>query len=173
MAKLDCLKDTVGLSVAGTDSGLALINLPGISLNNFSGSNDADNNQTNDQLWQTIKNRSVLKFLTAVTAKLNECYKINDATIVDCLVCEKVLLFYTPFWYLLGAETMIERIYSDNVNRWTSIDIDEARELLAYYTAQFENELQYAVAGISPADSDCIDACLECSGPARFVEGLP
>jgi hypothetical protein len=171
MAYLDCLKDYIGLLENGADSGLALINLPGITPDNFSGINSASLSQDDATLWTNIKARSLKKLLTAALAELNRCYKVNDPVVVDCLLCEKKELFATPLWYLLGAETMIERKFSDRVNRWTSIDKPEAEELLAYYTTQFEDELSAAVRGLSPDDSDCSDGCIECGGNLRMVEG--
>lgn len=170
---LECLRDYIGLDTAGEESGLALVNLPGISMNNFGGIKN-DTYEDDTALWNTIQNRSLRKLLTNTTSRMNECFKITDLEIIECLVCDKLELFANAFWYLLGAETMIERIYSDRVNRWTSIDIEEARDLLAYYTTQYENELQLAVNGLDPKNSDCLEdePCLQCNDKIRFVEGI-
>jgi hypothetical protein len=175
---MDCLKDYIGLLVAPTQaegenpppaSGLALVDLPGIYLDKISKAKfPADT--TDEKYWTALQTRALKKLATACMSKLNECYKITDPVIVSCLVCEKKVLFGTVLWYLLGAEFMIDLLYSPAVNRWTTIEKPEAEELKNYYQTEYESELANAIRGINPEDSDCIETCLECSGSVRFVE---
>lgn len=148
---------------------MALTGLPGIYLDKFS-SVKYPSNKEDSAYWLTLQDRALIKLATACMSKLNECYKISDPVVVKCLVCEKKVLFGTVLWYLLGAEFMIDLLYSSAVNRWTTIDKSEARELLSYYQSEYDQELINAVKGINPEESDCITNCLECSGPIRFVE---
>ncbi|MEX6689224.1 hypothetical protein QTN47_17070 [Danxiaibacter flavus] len=168
---MQCFKNYIGLDTPGAESGLSLISLPGITLDNFSKIKES-NSQENQALWNDIQNRAIAKFATACMAKINECFRISDITIISCLVCEKKQLFATSFWYLLGAETMTERIYSDRVNRYTTIDKGEAQELQAYYNSQFESELASAVKGILPNDSDCVQTCVPCNSDIQWEVGI-
>lgn len=166
---MECLTNLIGLETDGT-SGLALIALPGISIDNFEAlKNKVD--ETNASVWEKIQKRTSRKFATACMSRLNECFKINDPVIIECLICEKVTLFATAYWYLLGVETMVERMYSDRVNRFTTIDRPEAMDLQGYYQNEYEKEILLAINGLNPNESDCLVTPAECSSSGiRFVE---
>jgi hypothetical protein len=83
----------------------------------------------------------------------------------DSLVCYNRTAFSTALWYLMGAETMIERLFSDRINKWTTIDRAKAEALLEYYTTQYTEELGSVVDGIDLVDSDC---CLECNPQVSY-----
>ena len=62
---------------------------------------------------------------------------------------------------------MIERIFSPRLNRWTTTDKKAANDLLAYYQAEYANNLNQLIDGI---DLDTTDFCLECNAPVSVVE---
>ncbi len=77
----------------------------------------------------------------------------------EALMCVNRTLFSTAVWYLMGAETMIERIFSDRINKWTTIDKKKAQDLYDYYLSEQEKEVAQVVDGIDLIDYGC---CIEC-----------
>lgn len=164
MAILDCLTGFIGLDGCGVTepaSGLFINSLPGITLKRVD--SIADHEQvTYKGVWQDVEKRAILRFRTQLMTQLNKCYQINERETVECIACEFKELLATPLWYLLGHELMIETIYSDRVNRYTTIDKAQAEELRDYYMAEFEKEIQAAVQGIDVENSDCVNNETDC-----------
>ena len=63
---------------------------------------------------------------------------------------------------------MRERIYSDRVNRFTTVDKKRAEELLQFYTDDYTQFLQTANNTIHLSDDFCIE-CLETSTTNYFM----
>ena len=82
----------------------------------------------------------------------------------DGLVCASKSLFSTALWYLLGAELMTERIYTDRINAYTTVDRKKSKELLGLFEQRYADEMDLIVEGISLKTTDC---CLECDPPIR------
>ena len=172
---MDCLQNRIGIMGcdAPTEGVQLFINqLPGISIENISALVD-DEQKTFLKLWEDVTLRSLKKFEILVKAKLNQCYKITDKTVVACLICEKVELFDVALWYLHGTELMIERTSTDILSQYTSIDLDKAERLKADFYSEFQSALDDAVQSISPSDSDCITGCLQCNDSVKWVTQLP
>lgn len=173
---LTCLTGFIGLKGCGAQSvpgsGLFINSLPGITLEMVD--KIADSEQiTYVGVWNEVEQRAIMQFRTAFMAQLNKCYQINQRATVECIACENKDLLATSLWYLLGHELMIERIYSNRINSYTTIDEDEAKELRDYYMATFEKELEYAVQGIDVKNSDCVQDetdCLQQNGPIHYRE---
>lgn len=126
-------------------------------------------------VWEDIESRGIRKFRTAFMAGLNRCFQINERATVECLACENSELLATSLWYLLGVELMEERIYSNRINRYTTIDKDQAIELKDHFLAQFEKELEFALQGIDVQSSSCVSNetdCLQQNGPIHYRESL-
>lgn len=95
----------------------------------------------------------------------------------DRWICDNRELFTTALWYLLGAETTFERIYTDRLNGFTSFDKAKAQELNALYEAKYRGgtvneiehrgELPMVLEGINLNQSDC---CLMCSADVMVVD---
>ncbi|MCW3466497.1 hypothetical protein [Chitinophaga nivalis] len=174
---LQCLTGYIGLMGCGSaepGSGLYINSLPGISLEMMDNIADAEQ-KTFLGVWNEIQKRGILSFRTYFMAQLNKCYQINQWDTVECLACENRDLLSTCLMYLLGHELMIERIYSNRINRYTTIDLDEAKELKDYYISKFQNELPLAVQGIDVEKSDCIvkeTDCMQENGPIHYRESL-
>lgn len=172
---LECFTGFIGIlgcNSATPGSGLYINSLPGVTLEMVD--KIADSEQvTYVGVWQEVEQRAILRFRTQLMAKLNECYQINQRTTVECIACENKDLLATSLWYLLGSELMVERIYSNRINRYTTIDEDEAKELRDHFTVEFEKELALAVQGIDVESSDCIKDetdCLQQNGPIHWRE---
>ena len=173
---LECLKGYVGISpgicladdAEDPGSGLFLTDLPGISLQNIEAI--ADQEQKNFLgVCAVVEKRTLLKFRSAVLVEINKCFCISDITVIDCLVCGSPELFGMPLWYLMGAELCYERMYSDAINRFTTIDKKRASELRNDFLIDFQTELANAMKGIDLNESDCIDSIQE-SGNVQWIE---
>ncbi len=100
---------------------------------------------------------------------------------VDCSfdrwICDNREIFTTALWYLLGAETTFERIYSSRLNEFTMFDKEKAQELNTLYEAKYQGgtvndiihrgELPMVLEGINLNQSDC---CLMCSAAVMMVD---
>ena len=84
------------------------------------------------------------------------------------LICSNLVHFTDALWYLMGAEMMIERLYSPRLNFWT-INDDDAKELVALYQTEFEKEMDIAIDGI---DLDMADCCLECEKTLGYAQSI-
>lgn len=185
---MDCLTNRIGIrgcdapstpaSAPGVDPVIEALpvlfvnDLPGISLENINALVD-DEDESFLVLWNRVVLRTMKKFEILVKAKLNQCYKLTDKTVVECLICEKKDLFDVPLWYMHGTELMIERTSTDEMSRFTTIDLEKAEKLKQDYYMEFESALNDAVQSISPADSDCITGCLECNDSIKWVMQTP
>lgn len=87
--------------------------------------------------------------------------------VFDSVICSNKNIFDTALWYLLGAELMIERLSSDRINRWTTIDLEKATANMDYFMAVYSSEMKQAIDGI---DLDVSDPCIECNQPYKIVE---
>lgn len=170
---MDCLQNRIGILGCDAPTGELFINqLPGISIQNMEALAD-DEQETFLGVWRDVSLRAMKKFEILVKAKLNQCYKLTDKTVVECLVCEKKELFDVALWYLHGAELMIERTSTDIMSQYTTIDLDKAERLKAEYFAEFQAALDDAVNSMNPKDSDCITGCLECNDAVKWVTQIP
>lgn len=176
MPILDCFTGFIGLQgcqQSEPESGLYINSLPGITLERMDKIADAEQ-KTYKGVWDEVEKRALLRFRTSFMAELNKCYQINERATVECIACDNKDLLATSLWYLLGHELMIENVFSNRINRYTTIDKGEARELADYYLVQYEKELKYAVQGIDVEDSDCLsnesDCPLQQNGDIHFRE---
>ncbi len=152
---------------------ILLINqLPGISIQKINAMVD-DEQETFLGLWADVVLRTMKKFEILVKAKLNQCYKLTDRVVVECLICEKKDLFDVPLWYLHGTELMIELTSTDEMSRYTTIDLEKAERLKEEFFSEFQSSLNDAVQSITPQDSDCIKGCVPCNDAVKWVTQLP
>ena len=86
-------------------------------------------------------------------------------------------VFTTPWWYLLGVETMNEQLNSTRLNRYTTIDRKQAAELRKYYEIMYMggtiDGISYEGALNQATDTiniDCSDCCVECEGALKIME---
>lgn len=150
------LKGIIGIKeVQGEDSLLYVCDLPGVSFDNLSKIADADQSSV-DGVWSDVEIRSVRRFRTAFTALLNERYHICVPNISDCIIDENKEMLSVSLWYLCGAELMVERINSDRLNRFTTIDRKRAMDLRDYFYQEFDIELKQAITSINPNKSQCM-----------------
>lgn len=106
--------------------------------------------------------------------QINNLYGLSGNISVVCsydnLLCANKKVFTNVLWYLLGVELMLERIFSDRLNRYTTIDAKKAKEQHDYYESVFREEMQATFDGI---ELTTWDGCLICSAPVRLEHSLP
>lgn len=93
------------------------------------------------------------------------------------LVCNNKDLFTSSWWYLLGIELMNERLSTERINSFTTVNLKKAEELKLMYEAMYmggtygniiyEGALNQAVSMIR---LDLSDACIECNQPVTIRE---
>jgi hypothetical protein len=185
-----CLKGYIGISGCGAPasptipdplptgktamdyfSGLYINQLPGVNLEMLEGTAD-DEQESYLGVWADVETRALLKFGLAVKAELNKCYRISDKTVIECIVCNAKDVFSVALWYFLGVELMIEVTSSNRLNRWTTIDRDDAEKLKSEFYTEFQGALSDAVNSIDPRANDCID-CVESNANVRWIEQTP
>jgi hypothetical protein len=84
----------------------------------------------------------------------------------DSIVCQNKTIFARAYWYLLGIELITEQLYSNKLNRFTTIDLNRANELRKEYQIEYMKSLEQIAYGFK-LDCDC---CLECSGAVQVRE---
>jgi len=174
---MDCIESRIGILGCGVpsdaDNQLFINQLPGVTIKKMESLADGDEQQSFIDVWSDISLRANKKFAVLVKSKINECHRITDKTIIECLVCEKVDLFDVALWYLYGTELMIEITSSDALNRYTTIDLDKAESLKEEFYTEFLAALNDAVLSIDPNDTECVTGCVPCNDRIRFVEQVP
>lgn len=85
----------------------------------------------------------------------------------DGLACNNKMLLGDALQYLLGAEIMIERTMSDRLNRYTTIDKDQAGKALQYFEEEYTQRIQQALEGI---DIKTSDSCIDCNAQVVYRE---
>lgn len=93
------------------------------------------------------------------------------------VVCSNKDVFTSAWWYLLGVEMMNERLTTERINSFTTINLKKAEELKAMYECMYmggtfgdtiyEGALNQAV---SMMRLDMNDACIECNQPVTIRE---
>lgn len=95
------------------------------------------------------------------------------------LVCNNLRMFESAWMYCLGIELMVERQYTDRLNKYTAFDKNKAADLQKLFEVNYrggiidgietEGALSQAVHGIDLNESDC---CLEASGKIIFPDAV-
>ncbi len=168
---MECVRGYIGIkscvSTVIPGSGLYINSLPGISLEITE--KIADSEQRNFLgAWKDIEERVVQKFSSEFQAGM-----VNKYSLVDCeecslenLVCDNLDKFKLPLWYLYGVEWCAERIHSNRINRYTSIDLKKAKSLRAEFEVEFQRALGLAIDSL-----DCSE-CLECDNNYQLDESV-
>lgn len=95
--------------------------------------------------------------------------KVSLRCVFDWLVCGNKEHFTEAWKYALGVNLMQERIHSDRINRYTTIDAKAAEELLNFYQAQLDEALEIACDGINIQLTDC---CIDCQPQVQHVTSM-
>jgi len=113
-----------------------------------------------------LENRAASLSMAGLTYGTNS-YGLKAEVSLRCayesIVCANLDIYGDAYLYALGMELMRERLYSDRVNRFTSVDRNRAKELLDLFTQDYTDFLATANNTVHLEDDACVE-CLEASG---------
>ena len=169
---MTCLVDYIGFQACGgvyesPVSGLYINTLPGVSLESID--KIADSEQISYKgVWDDAQTEAAIRFKMDFISEVTKCYKITRTCDYEDFICDNLELLANAWRYLLGNQLMIFRLYSTRLNRFTTIDLDNAKELRDYYQVEYEKALSQAVRLI-----DFSTCCMECTSNPEYVTYLP
>lgn len=103
----------------------------------------------------------------------NNSFGLTGIISINCLydsfICNNKNLFANSLWYACGYELLTERIHSERLNKYTTVDAKLARELRDDYALNFNSELNLALNGVNFTQ----DCCVECNQQMTLVTNLP
>lgn len=106
--------------------------------------------------------------------EMNNTFGLSGQIGTNCgfenVVCANKQLFANALWYYHGAELMIERLFSERLNKYTTIDLKRAEQLQKYFADTAANELANVLDGINMVSWDC---CIDCNDQVQLVHQLP
>lgn len=88
----------------------------------------------------------------------------------DAIICSNRAEFIESLQMVHGVEFLSERIYSNRVNRYTTIDLQKAKDLRTELDGIYQSSLQAVLDGIRIDDFDC---CIECQWVTRYDQCTP
>lgn len=169
---MTCFENYIGLSLcagaySAPASGIYINSLPGLSIESID--KVADQEQLNYLgVWADVNTNAVQQFKIDVMAEMQKCYQLNCDCDYDTLICENLEVLTQSWKYLLGIWLLLFRINSNRLNRFTTIDVPQAKELKDYYQAEYEKFLHSSVLCM---DISSCELC--CGGNPETVTWLP
>lgn len=168
---MDCLNGYTGIRICGDEilpAGGFINSLPGISLESI------DKIANEDQItyagvWNDVQAEAAARFEIDFISEVTKCYKLNAYCDYEGLICNNKTRLINAWRYLLGNQLMIYRIYTTRLNRFTTVDLESAKELRDFYAVEYEAALKQAAQIIDISDCDCSD----CTGDIQYVTWLP
>lgn len=89
---------------------------------------------------------------------------------VEKFVCENLNLFKKALWWKIGEELAVEMIFGERINRFTTMSSEGADKRMAFFTAQFQKELNEAIKSHNiPEDM----VCFRCKNVVESIKSLP
>lgn len=116
-------------------------------------------------LWDSVQDKAIRRFVVRVKAGYKELFGVCELD--DDWFCTNRENLALPLQYFEASELMFERLYTDRINRYTTIDREKAKELRAEFDSSFMTELKNSLEIIN-AGVDQIAGEL-----FSFVEVLP
>jgi len=90
----------------------------------------------------------------------------------DNYVCQRVKIFEEPFLYLLGAEFCNERIFSDRINQYTLLSVEDALRLKDFFNDTYKELIDSTLKSM-PIDFGAVDACFMCDREINYRQMIP
>jgi len=172
---MQCFIDHIGIKSCGSDTPqISITQLPGITFKMID-SIVNDDYKTFVEMYQELQQRAMRKFQRDYERKfkakyLGFCEAEEGCTLSD-IACDNIEIFTEPWMYCIGIELMIERLYTTRMNRFTTIDKQQAEELKDYYTAEYEKTLNQSLCMIPKETIQ--QCCLQKQPGLRYREQLP
>lgn len=145
---MDCLTDFVGIFICADDSvpdsGLYINSLPGINLEGIEKIATADQ-ETYRGVWRDAQIAAQARFKIGVIATLTKCFQLTRKCDYEDLICDNKDVLINPWMMLLANQLMLFRIYSSRLNRFTTVDLESAKEMATHYQVEYEASLLQAV----------------------------
>lgn len=169
---MTCFTDYIGLSLcAGAyevpASGIYISSLPGLNLESIE--KVATQEQINyTGVWADVQVNALPDFKVEVMAEIRKCYELNCDCDYDALICENLEVLTQAWKYKLGIWILQFRVNSNRLNRFTTINIEQAKELLTFYQVEYEKMLSSSVLCM---DISSCELC--CGGNPQVVTWLP
>lgn len=117
-------------------------------------------------VWNDVQDRGIQKFIIRVKTGYKELFGVCNG-IDDAWLCSNREFLAMPLLYFLGSELMQERLWSDRINRYTTIDKDRATEMKAELDAEFQLQLKAALEAINAGVQE------EAGEVFTIIESLP
>lgn len=168
---MSCLDTYIGLRICGgetSESGLFINSLPGISLESIAASADAEQ-ITYAGVWKDVLAEAYTRLYTDFVNELLKCFTLQPYCDYDAIICANKAKLAQAWKYLLGNQLMVFRIYTDRLNRFTTVDLGKAKELRDFYDGEYREALQMAAQIADTSECDCMD----CGGNPQTVTWLP
>lgn len=169
---MTCFTDYIGLSLcAGAyespPSGIYINSLPGLSMESLD--KIADQEQVNYLgVWTDVQANAQPEFFIDVRAEISKCYQLDCDCDYDALICENQEVLTQAWKYKLGIWVLMFRINSNRLNRFTTVDVTQAKELLTFYQVEYSRML-----GSSVLCMDISSCELCCGGSPTQTTWLP
>lgn len=100
----------------------------------------------------------------------NNTYGLSGIVSIGCkydqFLCDNRQAFATALWFLYGYEYWNERVYTDRLNRFGTVDKEKAEKAKVQLWTEFNEELQTALEGVN-LEGNC---CVECNAQVKLVE---
>lgn len=171
---LSCYTNYIGLTLCYGEgvydvppSGVYIDTLPGLQLESI------DKIATEEQItfkgvWEDVQKGALGQFRQDVLFELKKCYSLNTECDLDELICNNIELTTQAYKYLLGVWLLLFRVNSNRLNRYTTVDMAQAKELKDFYQVEYEKALTQAVMLFDTTDCE-----LCCSTNPEIVVWLP
>lgn len=169
---LACLLDYIGLKACGDSSptsGQWINSLPGISLVSLEATSESE--QINYKgLWSDIQTEAYNQFYNDFLMELNKCYALKPYCDYESIICSNLSTLTLAWKYLLGIYIMQFRLQTPRLNKFTTVDRQQATDFITDYQTKYENALKNAALLLKLDHTDC---CIECQGNPEYVTWLP
>jgi len=89
---------------------------------------------------------------------------------IDNFVCHRTDLFTDPFLYKMGIEFLTELLFSDRVNRWTLLDMEDAKILRDEFIETYDKMMDDIFKDIRV---DINTECFRCAKAVTYEVAIP
>lgn len=140
---MNCFDEIVGLREIDSNCLYWVNDLTGITTELAIDLQTTDNEFLSD-FWNMIKTRSYIKILSDFKISFYKYFSVYCKDITDIntylpnLLCQYKNIFDISFLNLVALELLKEKIYSSNINFFTTHNIENTKELSLYYQKEYQ-----------------------------------